>query len=206
MTAGRFITLEGGEGAGKTSQARLLAQALQLRGYEVVLTREPGGTAEAEAIRALLLSPDTKLTPETEVLLHFAARTEHVERVIRPALCRGAWVVCDRYYDSTMVYQGVGQKAPLGLILALKQYVRLDPDLTLVLNIPATLSVERLKGRGGDRYERLPLCFHQTVSDGFRSIASVFCNRCVLIDASRPIHAVHQEIMQTIEERILPLI
>ena len=137
MLPGRFITLEGGEGAGKTTQVRLLADSLTALGLPVLRTREPGGSPGAEQLRALLLGGTIDWAAPAEALLHFAARAEHVEKTIRPALAAGTWVVCDRFADSTMAYQGYGQGADRGLIAELTRLIGLEPHLTLVLDVSA---------------------------------------------------------------------
>ncbi len=182
---GRFITLEGGEGAGKSTQARRLAVALRAAGVAVLETREPGGTPDAERLRALLLAPEADWTPLAETLLHVAARADHAERALRPALARGEWVVCDRYADSTMAYQGYGQGADRAVIAALAGMVGLAPDLTLVLDLPLATGLRRAaaRPRAADRYERLGAAFFARVEAGFRAIAAAEPDRCALIDA-----------------------
>ena len=182
---GRFVSVEGGEGAGKSTQARLLAGRLQAAGHEVVLTREPGGTKGAEALRGMLLSGAYGWSLEAEVLLHFAARADHVEQVIRPALARGAWVVSDRFYDSTMAYQGFGQGADRARIAALSAMLGCDPDVTVVLDVPVDVSLARLAGRGdaADRYERLGADFFARVREGFLEVARGAPGRCVVVGA-----------------------
>src|SRR5271167_2390832 len=162
---GRFITLEGGEGAGKSTQAKLLAAALTDRGLPVVQTREPGGAPGAEVLRDLLLAGSVTWSAPAETLLHFAARAEHVERTIRPALDAGIWVVCDRFYDSTMAYQGYGLGAPREMISTLIGLVAVHPDLTIVLDVSEAVAIERQLKRGmdADRYERLDAVFHRRV-------------------------------------------
>jgi dTMP kinase len=189
---GRFITVEGGEGAGKSTQALLLEAALTAAGHRVLRTREPGGTKGAETLRALLLSGDIAWSLPAETLLHFAARADHVEQVIRPALARGEWVVCDRFADSTMVYQGYGQSGDRAAIATLTSLVGLVPDLTLVLDVPVEVSLARLAARTGaaDRYERLGAPFFARIRNGFRAVAEAEPQRCVLIDATRPEHEV----------------
>jgi dTMP kinase len=196
-TPARFITLEGGEGAGKTTQARLLAEALAPRGIEVVRTREPGGAPGAERLRTLLLEGDTAWSPPAETLLHFAARAEHVERTIRPALTAGRWVVCDRFADSTMAYQGYGQGADRGMITTLTQLMDIVPDVTFVLDVSPAVATARLAARGerADRYQAMDRAFHARVAEGFRAIARAEPKRCVLIDADAPEAAVHAAIM-----------
>src|SRR5690242_5980723 len=143
MPSARFITLEGGEGAGKSTQARLLADALVQLGLAVLRTREPGGAPGAERLRELLLSGTIDWSPPAEVLLHFAARAEHVEKTIRPALAAGMWVVCDRFADSTMAYQGYGQGADRDMIAALTALLPIMPAVTLVLDVSEAVSVAR---------------------------------------------------------------
>jgi dTMP kinase len=191
--AGRFITLEGGEGAGKSTQARLLADALVGRGLHVLRTREPGGAPGAEHLRTLLLSGTFDWSARAETLLHFAARAEHVEKTIRPALQAGTWVVCDRFYDSTMAYQGYGQGADRGFITALSTLIGLVPDRTIVLDVSAAVARARLGKRGdqADRYDRLGQAFHARVADGFRAIAAAEPARCVLVDADGNEATVH---------------
>lgn len=203
MTPARFITLEGGEGAGKSTQARLLADALCERGPPVLRTREPGGAAGAELLRELLLSGRIDWSAPAEAMLHFAARAEHVEKTIRPALAAGMWVVCDRYYDSTMAYQGYGQGADRALIADLSRLVGLVPDLTIVLDVPLAIGAERLRGRGGsaDRYERLGADFHARVTEGFRAIAAAEPNRCVVLSAEGSEQAVHAAILDVVMRR-----
>jgi dTMP kinase len=182
---GRFITLEGGEGAGKSTQAKLLAAALTDRGLPVLQTREPGGAPGAEVLRGLLLDASVVWSAPAETLLHFAARAEHVERTIRPALDAGMWVVCDRFYDSTMAYQGYGLGASRDVIATLTTLVGVHPDLTIVLDVSEAVAVERQLKRGmdADRYERLDASFHRRVRQGFREIAQAAPQRCVVVSA-----------------------
>jgi dTMP kinase len=183
---GRFITLEGGEGAGKSTQARLLAEALRAEGRPVLLTREPGGAPGAEMLRGLLLSGEVAWSLPAETLLHFAARAEHVERTIRPALAAGTWVVCDRFYDSTMVYQGFALGGDRAAIATLAGLIGLRPELTLVLDleVPAALARLRARGTAADRYERLGEAFFARVRAGFLAVAGAERARCRLIDAA----------------------
>jgi dTMP kinase len=182
---GAFITLEGGEGAGKTTQLRLLADRLRAAGREVVTTREPGGTATAEALRGVLLDQGP-WEPVTEALLHFAARREHVAGLIRPALDGGRVVLSDRFADSTLAYQCFGLGLPRSVWDRLAE-VTLDglrPDLTLVLDLPVGRGMARARGRGRlDHYERLPDAFHERVRAGFLAIAAEEPGRCAVIDA-----------------------
>ena len=204
MPAGRFITLEGGEGAGKSTQARLLADALVELGLPVLRTREPGGAPGAEILRDLLLGGAVDWSVAAETLLHFAARAEHVEKVIRPALAAGLWVVCDRFHDSTMAYQGYGQGADRGAIAALVGLLGIVPDVTLVLDVSDAVAVARQIARGADadRYERLDALFHARVRQGFRDIAAAEPARCVLISADGSVADVHDAIMRTLRMRL----
>ena len=203
MPEGRFITLEGGEGAGKSTQARLLADALCATGRPALLTREPGGAPGAELLRELLLSGPIDWSSAAETLLHFAARAEHVEKTIRPALAAGMWVVCDRFYDSTMAYQGSGQGADAARIADLSRMVGLTPDLTLVLNVSDPIAARRLRQRGAaaDRYESRGQGFHDRVNAAFRRIAADNPERCVEIDADGDEASVHTAIMDCLKQQ-----
>lgn len=184
---GRFITFEGGEGTGKSTQARRLAERLRAAGLEVVVTREPGGSPGAEAIRKLVLEGSAdRWSPVTETLLMYAARADHLERTIRPALAEGAWVVCDRFIDSTRAYQGAGGNAPAALIEALeREVVGSDrPDLTLVLDLEVEAGLARAVGRDAlDRFESMDIGFHHRLRQGFLDIARADPERCQVIAA-----------------------
>lgn len=201
---GHFVTLEGGEGAGKSTQVRLLANALCALGLPVLLTREPGGAPGAERLRKLLLDGDTDWSAPAETFLHFAARAEHIDRTIRPALSAGFWVICDRFYDSTLAYQGYGQGADRALITALAGLMELSPALTFVLDVSESTARSRLIRRGADadRYERLDAFFHARVNAGFRDIAGAHPERCVLISADGTEEAVHAAIMAALNARL----
>jgi len=192
MTRGRFVTLEGGEGAGKSTQARALAAALEARGLSVTVTREPGGSAGAEAIRGLLLSGDTaRWSARSEALLFAAARADHVERVIAPALAVGRWVISDRFLDSTLAYQGGAEGIDDAAILALHAFGSrgLMPDRTFVLDLPAAEGERRAHVRdagAGDRFARRGAAFHERVREAFRATAAAEPDRVRLIDAARP--------------------
>jgi dTMP kinase len=203
--AARFITLEGGEGAGKSTQAHRLADALGALGVPVLRTREPGGAPGAERLRSLLLSGEVNWAAPAETLLHFAARAEHVAKTIRPALEAGMWVVCDRYYDSTVAYQGWGQHADRPMIAVLSGMIGLHPDLTLVLDVSPDLAARRLAGRGGvaDRYERQDPGFHARVRAGFLAIAAAEPARCELVDADGDEPAVADTILSAVRGRLL---
>lgn len=193
MAPGRFITFEGIDGAGKSTQARLLAVEMRRDGREVIETREPGGAPGAEAIRRLLVEGETgRWSPETEILLFTAARRDHLEHTLAPALARGAVVVCDRFVDSTRVYQGVARAALRALVDALHaQAVALEPDLTLILDADPDEARGRDGARGSeDRFERMGPAFQRRLRDGYRALAAEFPHRCRLIDARGGIEAV----------------
>ena len=209
MTAPRFITLEGGEGAGKSTHLQRLGAAMRAIGETVVLTREPGGSEGAEQIRSLLVGGAVgRWEPVTEALLHYAARRDHVERTIRPALDAGSWVISDRFADSTMAYQGYGQGLARAAIEALHRVVlgEFAPALTLILDIPVELGLSRARARSGgageDRYERMGAGFHERMRAGFLDIAAREPARCVILDASRPVEQVAAEIRRAVRERL----
>jgi dTMP kinase len=207
--AGRFITFEGGEGAGKSTQARGLRDRLEEAGRNVVLSREPGGSPGAEEIRALLVSGEAeRWTAAAETLLLYAARSDHLDRVIRPALERGDWVVCDRFADSTRAYQGAAGGASPSLVSSLEREVvgTARPHLTLVLDLPAEAGMERVAGRGEvrTRFEARGLEFHERLRRGFLEIATAEPERCVVIDASQPQDAVAEAVWDAVRERLDP--
>ena len=210
MKRGRFITLEGGEGAGKSTQARRLVERLTALGKTVVATREPGGTAGAEALRNLLVAGVAdRWSPITEALLMNAARADHLERLIRPALARGDWVVCDRFADSTRAYQGAGGGVDPEFVEALERgMVGADmPDLTLIFDLPAQVGLERAAARDADaqgRFEAKGLAFHEALRDEFLIIAKGEERRCALIDAAAGIDDVADEIWTAVSERLAP--
>ncbi len=203
---GRFITLEGGEGGGKSTQARLLAAALAGGGLPVLRTREPGGSPGAEAVRGLLLGQAVaRWDGVAECMLHFAARREHLAATIRPALEAGLWVVCDRFADSTLAYQCFGQGVPRAAFEALAGVALegLRPDLTLVLDIAPEQGLQRAEARGDtNRYEALGLAFHHRVHQGFRAIAAAEPDRCALLDATLPMAQVAAAILATVQARL----
>lgn len=203
---GRFITLEGGEGAGKSTQARLLADALAATGLPVLRTREPGGAPGAEAIRGVLLGQGP-WDGVAECMLHFAARREHVVRTIRPALEAGTWVVCDRFADSTLAYQCFGQGVPRKVweTLAAVTLEGLRPDLTLVLDIAPGEGLTRAATRGEtNRYEDLDPEFHDRVRDGYRAIAAAEPERCAVVDATDSPEGVAAAILGIVRSRLSP--
>lgn len=203
---GRFITLEGGEGGGKSTQAALLCEALRSRGIAVAATREPGGSPGAEEIRSLLVQGEAGRWDATaEALLLFAARRDHLERTIRPALAAGSWVVCDRFTDSTVVYQGVrGLAREVVDELARIAIGGFSPDLTLILDLPAEIGLERARGRGSaeDRFERLGLDFHRRLRDSFLEVARREPARCLVVDATGSVETVHRRIMAGVDARL----
>jgi len=211
--AGKFITLEGGEGTGKSTQAVLLRDRLRARGIETVVTREPGGTPGAEAIRTLLVSGAAdRWRPETEALLNYAARDDHLARIIIPALEAGAWVICDRFLDSTRTYQGVAGGVDRALIASLETAIVGDhmPDLTLVLDIDPehglTRAGERARGSSADeaRFEAKDAAFHARLRQGFLDIAAREPDRCVVVDAAQEPSKVADAMWGHIEERVAP--
>ena len=206
MSSGRFITFEGGEGAGKSTQIRHLADRLEASGLSVLQTREPGGSPGAEEIRSLLVTGEgDRWTSMTEVLLHFAARADHLARVIRPALAAGTWVLCDRFIDSSMAYQGIAQGVGRKVIADLTDLVVADtiPDLTLILDLPVAKGLARAGGRGEgeDRYEKMGTAFHETLRQAFLDIGAEASARCAIIDASTDIDSVSQAIWSETAKR-----
>jgi dTMP kinase len=204
---GRFITLEGGEGAGKSTQIARLADWLKARGRDVVTTREPGGAPGAEMIRKLLVEgPTERWDGTTEALLHFAARRDHLRATVWPALERGAWVVSDRFADSTRAYQGYGHGLDLESLDRLYE-VAVDgfhPDLTIILDLPVEAGLARAAARRGTetRYESLPRDFHERVRQGFLEIAKNEPKRCAVVDASKDIDGIAQAIARAVAERL----
>ncbi len=203
---GRFITLEGGEGTGKTTQARRLAAALAERDIEAVLTREPGGSPGAEQIRKLLVEGDPgRWDGLSETLLVFAARTDHVLRTIMPALAEGRWVISDRFTDSTYAYQGVGRGLPRETIRRIEAVALPDfaPDLTLMLDLPVETGLSRAGRRQGseNRYEQFDTAFHEKLRVAFRDIAHRSPERCRMIDAGGSEDEVAAEIFKAVKTR-----
>ena len=201
---GRFITLEGGEGAGKSTQAIRLADRLAASGVSVLRTREPGGTPGADVLRELLLSGRHDWSDLAEVMLHFAARAEHVARAIEPALASGTWVVCDRFYDSTMVYQGWGLGADRAAIATLSRMIGLVPDFTLVLDVTVATTEARLKSRGNtaDRYESLGADFFIRVREGFLAVATAEPERCAVLSGEPGPDTVADSVWEAVTARL----
>ncbi|OWV31483.1 thymidylate kinase [Halomonas campaniensis] len=209
---GRFITLEGGEGVGKSTNVGFVAECLEAEGLEVVRTREPGGTDRGEAIRALLLdpAPQEPLHVDAELLLMFAARAQHLAEKILPALARGAWVVCDRFTDATFAYQGGGRGIPKERIAVLENFVQqgLSPDLTLLLDMPKEAARQRLESRLRDRHEQLDRFeqeqadFFQAVRDGYLARAEEAPERFAVIDAQYTLDKVQSQIRQVLLTKV----
>lgn len=210
MAAGRFITLEGGEGAGKSTLARALAERLRARGLTVDLTREPGGSPKAEAIRETILSGQVKPHgPFVEALMFAAARIDHIDRRIRPALSRGDWVICDRFIDSTRVYQGALGRIEPGLLDELEQVTidGLTPDLTLILDLDpaaglARAARRRRPGEATDRFESEALDFHTRLRQAYLAIAADEPERCIVLAAALPPDALAQAAWEALSQRL----
>ncbi|MBB4284737.1 dTMP kinase [Roseospira goensis] len=203
---GRFITLEGGEGTGKSTQARRLAQALRRRGLSVVETREPGGSPGAELLRAVLLeAPAECWDAMSEALILSAARRDHLATTIRPALARGDWVVCDRFADSTLAYQGFGHGVDPATLEQLYDLAvgPFGPDLTLVLDLDPQVGLERAKARGAEtRFEHLDIGYHHRVHMGFIDIVAREPERCAMISAAGDEETVEGRILAAVEARM----
>jgi dTMP kinase len=204
---GKFITFEGGEGTGKSTQTVLLADYLNDQGHQVLLTREPGGSDGAELIRALLVSGDvSRWPPITEVLLLYAARADHWAKVIAPALERGDWVICDRFADSTLAYQGYGHG--VDRVFINKIYAAVigtpQPDWTFIFDLDPKIGVQRALKRhtSENRFENMDMAFHERVREGFLKIANQHSHRCHVIDASQSVYAIHKEIVGIVSQKI----
>jgi dTMP kinase len=211
MSKGRFVTFEGGEGAGKTTQIRRLVERLERVGIDAIATREPGGSPGAEAIRAPLVSGATsRWDPTTEAMLMLAARRDHWLTMIEPALVQGRWVLSDRFHDSTVAYQGYGRGVPLAEIETLRRIAvpAAAPDLTLILDLPVEQGLARAHARAQrqklaeDRFERMELDFHERLRAGFHAIARAEPQRCVIVDASGTIDAVEAGVAAAITARL----
>ncbi len=205
---GRFISFEGGEGSGKSTQIKRLAERLEAARVRVIVTREPGGSPGAEIIRHLVLSGMGKLLgPDAETLLFAAARDDHVRTLIQPALSQGTWVLCDRFSDSTRAYQGrLGQVSP-GLLNAMQRVTigDLKPDLTVILDVPVEVGLKRAAARRGnhapDRFESEDVKFHQDLREAYRDIAASEPERCVLIDANADPDTVATRVWAALRDR-----
>jgi len=213
VTAGKFITFEGGEGAGKSTQLKLLAERLRESNHNIVETREPGGTQQGEEIREFLLSGQAKeFGPMGEAVLFAAGRDRHVKELIRPALERGDWVLCDRFSDSTAAYQGAAGGVKSGVIRALER-VAVDqtmPDMTFILDLPPETGLKRAAERNGgsaerpDRFEAMDLHFHEALRAAFLRIAQERPERCVVIDALQAETAVAEDVWEAVVDRLNP--
>jgi dTMP kinase len=209
---GKFISFEGGEGSGKSTQIKMLADRLAAAKLRAIVTREPGGSPGAEIIRHLVLSGVGKLLgPDAETLLFAAARDDHVHTVIQPALSQGTWVLCDRFFDSTRAYQGMlGQVAP-GVLNAMQRVTigDLKPDLTIILDIPVEVGMQRAAARRGkgmpDRFEAEDLQFHRNLREAYKRIAAEDPQRCVLIDANADADAVAAEVWKALRDHLFTL-
>lgn len=208
---GKFLTFEGGEGAGKSTQVRLLAEALRARGKDVVTTREPGGSPEAENIRDLLVTGEPgRWDPISETLLLYAARRDHWLRLIEPALDDGKWVLCDRFADSTRVYQGIGKGVELAVLETLHRLALgdVEPDLTLLLDLPAETGLARTQARESagatleTRFERMALEFHRALRAGFVALAAENPARIVTIDAAQGVAGVAKAVLDAVQTRL----
>ncbi|GMQ77292.1 MAG: dTMP kinase [Gammaproteobacteria bacterium] len=199
---GRFITVEGIEGAGKSTQMAVIGEFLDQQGIRVVVTREPGGTHLSEAVRELLLDPDNRgMSADTELLLVFAARAEHLHKVIRPALEAGDWVLSDRFTDATFAYQGGGRGIAAARIAVLEEWVQngLRPDLTLLLDVPVEAGLARIAGRGQpDRFEREDREFFQRIRASYLQRAAAEPRRFRRIDASAPVEQVSRSVLDSV--------
>lgn len=204
--SGLFISLEGIDGAGKSTQSRLLAEHLRGLGRDVIETREPGGAAGAEDIRKLLVEGDPdRWSPETEILLFSAARRDHLERTIAPALARGAVVICDRFADSTRVYQGAARGDLRDLVDDIHaRVIGVEPDLTLILDMDPAVALARGLARqsGEDRFEDMGLPFQERLRSGFQALARDFPDRCAMVDANQAPEAIAQDIARIVEVRL----
>jgi len=202
---GGFITLEGVEGCGKTTQAALLADALKGAGRAVTLTREPGGTPLAEGVRRLVLDTAAEGIPaEAELFLYLAARADHVARRIAPALARGRWVVCDRYADATLAYQGYGRELPRQRVRTLVAWAGWPrPDLTVLIDVPVAAGLARAGLRGaGNRLDREEAAFHERVRAGYLAIAAAEPERVVTVDGTGPVEQVRKAVLQAVRDRL----
>lgn len=205
MSGGKFITLEGAEGVGKTTNREFIRRFIEMSGYPVIVTREPGGTPLGERIRSLLLEPcdEGGMASDTELLLMFAARAEHLSRVIRPALDAGQWVLCDRFTDATYAYQGGGRGIPSARIAALEEWVqgKLRPDLTLLLDLPVAEGLQRAGKRSTpDRFESEQAAFFEKVRQAYLALARQYPVRYRVIDAGQPLERVQQHIHEALSD------
>lgn len=207
---GLFISFEGGEGSGKTTQIDLLKDYLSNNGLDPVITREPGGTREAEKMREILMDHNYSWPPVCEAMILFSARAHHVDKLIRPALEKGQTVICDRFTDSTRAYQGVAMGLGLDLIEKVKKIAigDLEPDITFFMDISPKKGIERAHkrsmetGEGNHKYEHMDMSFHQTLYEAYQYIAQDNPGRCSVIDADQEIEEIHNDILSVLEEKM----
>ena len=198
----KFITLEGIEGSGKTSSLKSITDLLDKKNISYIVTREPGGSSIGKELRAILLDPDTEISPEVELMLMLSDRKDHVEKIILPNLEKGYWVVSDRFMDSSIAYQGGGRQLDKKLIISLTDYLNLpQPDLTLLFDLPVEISLSRVKARGElDRFEKEELEFHKRIRNTYLELAKNNSNRIKIIDSSKKIESMLNNVKQAIEK------
>jgi len=198
----KFITLEGIEGSGKTSSLKSITDLLDKKNISYVVTREPGGSSIGKELRAILLDPETEISPEVELMLMLSDRKDHVEKIILPNLEKGNWVVSDRFMDSSIAYQGGGRQLDKKLIISLTEHLNLpQPDLTLLFDLPVEISLSRVKARGElDRFEKEELEFHKRIRNAYLDLAKNNSNRIKIIDSSEKIESMLNNVKQAIEK------
>ena len=198
----KFITLEGIEGSGKTSSLKSITDLLDKKNISYIVTREPGGSSIGKELRAILLDPDTEISPEVELMLMLSDRKDHVEKIILPNLEKGYWVISDRFMDSSIAYQGGGRQLDKKLIISLTDFLNLpQPDLTLLFDLPVEISLSRVKARGElDRFEKEELEFHKRIRNTYLDLAKNNSNRIKIIDSSKKIESMLNNVKQAIEK------
>ena len=198
----KFITLEGIEGSGKTSSLKSITDLLDKKNISYIVTREPGGSSIGKELRAILLDPDTEISPEVELMLMLSDRKDHVEKIILPNLEKGYWVISDRFMDSSIAYQGGGRQLDKKLIISLTDYLNLpQPDLTLLFDLPVEISLSRVKARGElDRFEKEELEFHKRIRNTYLELAKNNSNRIKIIDSSKKIESMLNNVKQAIQK------
>ena len=198
----KFITLEGIEGSGKTSSIKSITDLLDKRNISYIVTREPGGSSIGKELRAILLHPDTEISPEVELMLMLSDRKDHVEKIILPNLEKGNWVVSDRFMDSSIAYQGGGRQLGKKLIISVAEYLNLpQPDLTLLFDLPVEISLSRVKARGDlDRFEKEEIEFHKRIRNTYLYLATNNSNRIKIIDSSQKIESMLNNVKKAIEK------
>ena len=198
----KFITLEGIEGSGKTSSLKSITDLLDKKNISYIVTREPGGSSIGKELRAILLDPDTKISPEVELMLMLSDRKDHVEKIILPNLEKGNWVVSDRFMDSSIAYQGGGRQLDKNLIISLTEHLNLpQPDLTLLFDLPVEISLSRVRARGElDRFEKEELEFHKRIRNTYLDLAKNNSNRIEIVDSSQKIESMLNNVKQAIEK------